>query len=159
MIRKILVQNPLALEKGPHQIRDQLGPSCWDVDCPVTALEGIFLIKYKAFVPNMTEAFKHFWRQYHEGGYICFFINWQQYKIQGDGVAIVFDGDHLENHKHGGGTNDEESGRLELLLAITEEANRIGLFISAQDVILAPFTPFLVSTNCCTNCCTMHLAQ
>ena len=45
----------------------------------------------------------------------------------GDGVAIVFDGDHMGNHKHDGGTNDEETGRLQLLLAITEEANRNGV--------------------------------
>ena len=48
----------------------------------------------------------------------------------GDGVAIVFDGDHMGNHKHDGGTNDEETGRLQLLLAITEEANRTGVVIS-----------------------------
>ena len=38
----------------------------------------------------------------------------------------MFDGDHFDNHLHGSATNDEDSGRLQLLLAITEEANRNG---------------------------------
>ena len=47
-------------------------------------------------------------------------------KFLGDGVAILFDGDHFDNHLHGSATNDQDSGRLQLLLAITEEANRNG---------------------------------
>ena len=40
--------------------------------CPDTcnASADVFLIKCKACIPNLTEAFKHFWRQYHEGGII-----------------------------------------------------------------------------------------
>ena len=41
-------------------------------------------------------------------------------------MAILFDGDHFDNHLHGSATNDADSGRLQLLLAITEEANRNG---------------------------------
>lgn len=83
------------------------------------------MIYEKAFAPNLAVAFKHFWRQYHNGG-----NNFKIDKIQnhtlGDGVGIVFDGEHFDNHLHGSSTNDQDSGRLQLLLAITEEANRNG---------------------------------